>query len=114
MQALPADGQLIACDSDARPLILARQAFEKAGVAHKVGWPSQYYWKSSESFHMLCLSEYNMLLYMVACECRQGQVAANIYHNQNFSVDWELSYSTALHVALSVSKASNQGLKNSG
>ncbi len=37
VQALPADGKLIACDRDARPLILARQAFEKAGVAHKVG-----------------------------------------------------------------------------
>ncbi|DBA66121.1 hypothetical protein WJX79_000853 [Trebouxia sp. C0005] len=34
--ALPADGKLIACDRDARPLILARQAFENAAVAHKV------------------------------------------------------------------------------
>jgi hypothetical protein len=40
VQALPADGNLIACDRDARPLILARQAFEKAGVTHKVGLPS--------------------------------------------------------------------------
>ena len=41
VQALPADGRLIACDRDARPLMLARQAFEKAGIAHKVGLPSR-------------------------------------------------------------------------
>lgn len=34
--ALPSDGKLTACDRDARPLVLARQAFQMAGVADKV------------------------------------------------------------------------------
>ena len=37
VQALPSDGKLTACDRDARPLVLARQAFQMAGVADKVG-----------------------------------------------------------------------------
>ena len=36
VQALPAEGKLVACERDLRPLKLAHQAFEKAGVADKV------------------------------------------------------------------------------
>ena len=36
VQALPKDGKLTACDRDARPLALARQAFAKADVLNKV------------------------------------------------------------------------------
>lgn len=35
-QALPEDGRLVACERDEGPLQLARQAWRKAGVAHKV------------------------------------------------------------------------------
>ncbi|KAL3154743.1 hypothetical protein ABBQ38_011291 [Trebouxia sp. C0009 RCD-2024] len=34
--ALPLEGKLIACERDPRPLKLAQQAFEKAGVADKI------------------------------------------------------------------------------
>lgn len=36
VQALPPGGKLVACERDLRPLKLAQQAFEKAGVADKV------------------------------------------------------------------------------
>lgn len=35
--ALPPGGKLVACDRDPRPLALAKQYWEKAGVAEKVG-----------------------------------------------------------------------------
>ncbi len=35
-QALPEDGQLVACDRDARAMDIARKYWQQAGVAHKV------------------------------------------------------------------------------
>lgn len=37
LQALPEDGQLVACEKDEAMLQLAREAWTRAGVLHKVG-----------------------------------------------------------------------------
>lgn len=36
MQALPEDGVLVACEKDEKPLEMARDFWQRAGVSHKV------------------------------------------------------------------------------